>query len=127
MLATSEVSLRQLLTNSSVSLKVALVYLNPKLLLADPFLLATVSLDKPLISELDMAEGNFMTIKLDDCWPVPDEWTLKEGNEKDLGSCLFSYSIGVCVPTETGDRLAIVGGGSLTSADIPVSNNGIFN
>lgn len=58
-----------------------------------------VSISKLLIQPEIVENGNFMTFKVDDLLPVPEEWSLREGNEKDLNTskrrrfmreCLFS-------------------------------------
>ena len=40
-----------------------------------------------------MEDGNFINIKIDDLFPLPEEWSTKEGNKKDLNSSylIFNY------------------------------------
>jgi hypothetical protein len=74
---------------------VPISYLNPKLLPNppkegepnnQPELTIEASISNLLIP-MDVVEaGNFVTVKLDDAFPVPDEWALREGNEKDVNS-----------------------------------------
>jgi hypothetical protein len=80
----------------------ALQYLNPKLLQSVaqkgveavddvvPELEVELSISDLLLPTLVVDEGNFITIRLDDVLPVPEEWSLREGSEKDLNTSLFS-------------------------------------
>ncbi|KAJ3214771.1 Cilia- and flagella-associated protein 70 [Dinochytrium kinnereticum] len=106
-------------------------YLNARLLPApskegepnnQPEILFEVSLSRPLLSPEVVENGNFVTIKLDDVFPVPDEWTLKEGTEKDLNSNIYTYSLNLLVPAETTlERLISITGGSLTTCEVPMA------
>ena len=51
-----------------------------------PEITIEASISCPLIDPEVAEAGNFLTIKLDDLHPVPEEWTLKEGTEKDMNS-----------------------------------------
>jgi hypothetical protein len=51
-----------------------------------------VSLSNPLLPVEVMEAGNLMTITVDEMIPVPEEWMLKEGTEKDLNSSKY-YSL----------------------------------
>ncbi|RKP16794.1 hypothetical protein ROZALSC1DRAFT_24879 [Rozella allomycis CSF55] len=71
------------------SLQLPLVYAAGKQGLNDlppAFLTVTVSLDRPLLSHEELENGNIMTFKFSDFSPTPDDWTLKEPNERDLNS-----------------------------------------
>lgn len=80
------------------SKSLSLQYLNPKLLVAQkgveavedviPELEIELSISDLLLSPQVVDEGNFMTIKLDDVLPVPEEWSLREGSEKDLNTSM---------------------------------------
>ncbi|KAJ1542222.1 hypothetical protein HK405_010123 [Cladochytrium tenue] len=69
-------------------------YLNPRLLPPPskdgeqllPELAVEVSISNPLIRPEAIEAGNFITFSPEDFLPVPDEWTTKEGTEKDLNS-----------------------------------------
>lgn len=76
-----------------------IVYANQKLLQpasdAIPEIEIEVSISHPLLTESDLQGGSFASIRVEDVFPVPDEWTLKEGNEKDLNSSkiLLRYNV----------------------------------
>ncbi|KAI9002325.1 hypothetical protein BC832DRAFT_114900 [Gaertneriomyces semiglobifer] len=103
-------------------------YVNPRLLGKDddpnravPELDVEVSLSKHLIPPETVDNGTFMTFKVDDFLPVPDEWTLKEGNEKDINSNMYIYTLNFSMPAETTtDRLISIRGGTLVTSDAPV-------
>ena len=64
-------------------------YVNPKMLGSEslvPALDIEVKLSAPLLPAEAMEAGNLMTITVEDMSPVPDEWTLKDGVDKDLTS-----------------------------------------
>ncbi|KAJ3008042.1 UNVERIFIED_CONTAM: Cilia- and flagella-associated protein 70, partial [Siphonaria sp. JEL0065] len=98
-------------------------YLNPKLLPPppkegdpnnQPEITIDVLLSAPLLAPEVVEQGNFMYIKLEDLYPVPEEWTLKEGNEKDLNSNIYSYSISFAIPAESvPERIVTIPAGSL--------------
>ena len=71
------------------------MYLNPKLLPPPskegdpsnaPEITIEASISNPLIAPEIVEAGNFISFKLLDMYPVPEDWTLKEGTEKDLNS-----------------------------------------
>ncbi|KAJ3196420.1 Cilia- and flagella-associated protein 70 [Irineochytrium annulatum] len=107
-------------------------YLNPRLLPPPPKdgetpnlpeLTFEASLSKPLIPPDVVENGNFITVKLDDTFPVPDEWTLKEGTEKDMNSNIYNYAVSFMIPAEsTLDRLISIPGGMLTQSENPVAS-----
>ncbi|KAJ3101698.1 Cilia- and flagella-associated protein 70 [Phlyctochytrium planicorne] len=109
---------------------VSITYLNSRLLPGAskdgepsnlPELFFEASLSKPLIPPEVVENGNFITFKLDDLFPVPDEWTLKEGTEKDLNSNIYTYNLNLLVPAETSlERMVSIGGGSLTTSEVPI-------
>lgn len=45
-----------------------------------------MSISKLLIEPEVVEAGTFLTFKVEDALPVPEEWTLKEGTEKDMNS-----------------------------------------
>jgi hypothetical protein len=51
-----------------------------------------ITLSRPLIPAVVLQSGLFAQISVDDARPVPDEWSLREGNEKDLQSSKFRLS-----------------------------------
>ncbi|KND04050.1 uncharacterized protein SPPG_01495 [Spizellomyces punctatus DAOM BR117] len=80
-----------------------------------------VILSAPLIEPEVVENGTFLTFKVDDVFPVPDEWTLKEGNEKDLNSNIYTYTLNLMVPAEsTPERLVSIPNGTLMVTDVPV-------
>lgn len=67
-------------------------YTNPKMLGQDrPEFELAFELSQMLVKPADMESGNFINLKFDEMYPVPDEWTLKEGNEKDLNSSTYLF------------------------------------
>ncbi|KAJ3416941.1 Cilia- and flagella-associated protein 70 [Chytridiales sp. JEL 0842] len=121
-------------TNFKSSLPIS--YVNPKLLPSSkaaatvdasggegsnlPELNVDVSISNLLIPMDVIEAGNFVTIKLDDAFPVPDEWTLKEGTEKDLSSNIYQYTISFMVPASTSlERQITIAGGVLAQSEVP--------
>ncbi|KAJ3056144.1 Cilia- and flagella-associated protein 70 [Rhizophlyctis rosea] len=133
---------------------VPITYLNPRLLapgkneVEDPNKIpefeVEVSISEPLIPPEVVEQGNFITLKVEDVVPVPDEWSLKEGMEKDLNSSahsfwlyellglselttfrpldIFQYTLNMLVPSSTTpERLVQVTNGTLTNSDSPVN------
>ena len=73
---------------------IPIVYSNQKLLQpmsaeGGPEFEIEVSLSRPLLSEQELAGGTFISFRIEDVFPVPEDWTLKEGNEKDPNSSVF--------------------------------------
>ncbi|KAI8835610.1 hypothetical protein BJ741DRAFT_607390 [Chytriomyces cf. hyalinus JEL632] len=112
-----------LLPQLSIRETLSINYLNPKLLPPpakegdpnnQPELTVEVSLSGPLIPPEVVEQGNFLYFRLDDLFPVPDEWTLKDGNEKDLNSNIYSYAVSFVLPAESvPERVVTITGGSL--------------
>ena len=50
-----------------------------------------ISLSRALISPTDLQNGMFATLKVEEIYPVPDDWSLRDGNEKDLNSSSHTY------------------------------------
>ncbi|KAI9098181.1 hypothetical protein DFS34DRAFT_619887 [Phlyctochytrium arcticum] len=105
---------------------VPIVYANPKLLGKDaedptkagPEIEVEVTISRPLIQPEVVENGMFINIKVDDVFPVPDEWGMKEGNEKDLNSNIYTYTLNFMVPAQsTLDRRVSIQGGSLIMTD----------
>jgi hypothetical protein len=46
----------------------------------------TITFSRELISMATFEDGNFLTIKVEDMRSLPEDWSAKEGNEKDLSS-----------------------------------------
>ncbi|KAI9339399.1 hypothetical protein BDR26DRAFT_837865 [Obelidium mucronatum] len=121
------------LPSLSVKETTSFAYLNPKLLPPppkegdpnnQPEITVEVSLSAPLLAPEVVEQGNFMYIKLEDLYPVPDEWSLKEGNEKDLNSNIYSYSISFMVPAESvPERLVTIPAGSLMHCEAVIPDN----
>ncbi|KAJ3371785.1 hypothetical protein HDU91_004930 [Kappamyces sp. JEL0680] len=66
-------------------------YANPKMLTPNqemPVLAVEVILSKPLLSPAILGTSTFLTIALDDLKPVPEDWSLREGTEKDPNSSM---------------------------------------
>ena len=64
-------------------------YVNPKMLPTEPVKIVPectveISLSRPVLTQEELQNGIFATVKLDDISPLPEELTLREGNEKDL-------------------------------------------
>lgn len=57
-----------------------------------------ISLSRALIDPVSLQNGVFAKIIVEDMYPVPEEWSLKEGNEKDLNSSLF-WLMQTCILT----------------------------
>ncbi|KAJ3339170.1 Cilia- and flagella-associated protein 70 [Gonapodya sp. JEL0774] len=73
-----------------------------------------VVLSRPLLSEEDRATGMFIMISPRQVYPTPEEWTVKEANEKDPASNIYQYTLQVTVPSTGGrDRAVRVTGGML--------------
>ncbi|KAI8929249.1 hypothetical protein BC831DRAFT_6458 [Entophlyctis helioformis] len=110
---------------------VPVVYANPKLLSPAPESQKTtpectieVSLSRPLLRPEDILNGNFVTLRVDDVWPVPDEWTTKEGNEKDINSNIFTYTVNLTLPCESGgERVVSIPNGTIVAYEAPVSTD----
>ncbi|KAL2919158.1 hypothetical protein HK105_201433 [Polyrhizophydium stewartii] len=108
---------------------VPIVYTNPKLLSPSPESQKTtpecvieVLLSRPLLMPEEITGGNFVNLRIDEVYPVPEEWTTKEGNEKDLNSNIFSYAVNLVLPSANGgERMVSIGNGSLVPYDAPVN------
>lgn len=74
-------------------------YLNPRLLpttnnnnkgdddsMKGPEFTIEVTISNFLIDPEIIEHGNFINLQINELYPVPDEWSLKEGTEKDLNS-----------------------------------------
>ncbi|KAJ3142012.1 Cilia- and flagella-associated protein 70 [Physocladia obscura] len=115
---------------------ISISYLNPKLLPPpskegdpnnQPEIAIEVSLSSPLISPELVEQGNFLYIKLEDMFPVPDEWTLKDGNEKDLNSNLYSYVISFSIPAESvSERIVTIPAGTLLHCEAVIPDTPIL-
>ncbi|TPX60566.1 hypothetical protein PhCBS80983_g01686 [Powellomyces hirtus] len=106
-----------------------IAYLNTRLLGKDaddparigPDFDVEVSISRPLIQPEVVEAGTFLTFKVDDVAPVPEEWSCKEGNEKDLNSNIYSYSLNFMLPAEsTPERLVSISNGGLVMSDTPI-------
>eukprot|EP00842_Homolaphlyctis_polyrhiza_P007011 jgi/Hompol1/89/HPOL_005219-RA len=112
-----------------------IVYANPKLLAPSPESLKStpectleVVLSRPLLRPDEIMNGNFVAVRVEDVYPVPDEWTTKEGNEKDLNSNLFTYMINITLPSENGgERIVSVPNGTLVACEAPVTSDPSVN
>ncbi|KAI9204949.1 uncharacterized protein BJ171DRAFT_423701, partial [Polychytrium aggregatum] len=124
----------------SVSETLSVSYANPKLLPVpkspeediSPRIEVEITFDDHLIRPDIQDTSNCICLKIEDMLPVPDEWNVKEGSEKDLNSSdltnllcntrglkdIFQYSLNFVVPAESSpERLINVGGGTLTVSD----------
>lgn len=52
----------------------------------NPTISVEVTLSKPLIPTQVLQNGIFATLKPEEVYPVPEDWSLREGNEKDPNS-----------------------------------------
>lgn len=88
-----------------------------------PELEVEVSIDTPLLTREESDDGMFLILKVDDLWPTPDEWTLKEGSEKDINSNIFGYTLKINLPREKGrDRNVTIQNGLLVATE-NIANN----
>jgi hypothetical protein len=97
---------------------IPIVYLNSKLLASStekiPEVTVEISISRPLISTEALQHGVFVSISIDDMQPLPEEWSTKEANDKDLNSNLYSYSINIIVPSDKDSfRIITIPNGSL--------------
>lgn len=82
--------------DTRVSKHLPLAYVSPKLLQSGPpggqedvpELEIDLEISALLVAPEAIEEGNFITLKLDDVFPLPEEWSLREGTEKDLNSSM---------------------------------------
>ncbi|KAJ3022692.1 Cilia- and flagella-associated protein 70 [Thoreauomyces humboldtii] len=82
-----------------------------------------VSISRPLIQSDLVEAGTFLTFQVGDVSPVPEEWSCKEGNEKDLNSNLYSYTLNFMLPAEsTPERLVTISNGGLIMSDSPTTD-----
>ncbi|ORZ30084.1 hypothetical protein BCR44DRAFT_1517607 [Catenaria anguillulae PL171] len=84
----------------------AIEYANPKLLGPDdqqvkPAFTFVVSVDKPIVAWDDLESSVVAELHPVQVYPVPDEWNVKEANEKDVNSNLFNYTVGVTLPLDS--------------------------
>ncbi|KAI8838398.1 hypothetical protein BC829DRAFT_447402 [Chytridium lagenaria] len=100
-----------------------ITYLNPRRGVHNqPEIMFEAMLSKPLLAPEVVENGNFLTIRLEDVFPVPDEWTLKEGTEKDLNSNIYTYNINLLIPSEaTFERHILIPSGLLTTCEVPIT------
>jgi len=108
LLGTAEVSLfdrflKKKSANLSMNEVIPLVYTNTKILQPgseSPEIRLQISLSRPILSE-NGESGSIVSFSVYDIYPVPEEWSLKEGNEKDLNSNIFTYNLEFCLPGDT--------------------------
>jgi len=108
-------------------------YLNPRLLPATkgdddlaklPEFTVEVTISNFLIDPEFVEHGNFINLHLNEIYPVPDEWSLKEGTEKDLNSNIYSYKLNLCLPVdESNDRIISITNGQLVSGSVTIDSN----
>ncbi|KAJ3217632.1 Cilia- and flagella-associated protein 70 [Clydaea vesicula] len=80
-----------------------------------------ISLSSLLLDPEVVDNGNFIHLKVDDVYPVPEEWSLREGTEKDLNTNVFTYNINFMLPAQTTpERLITIPMGLLLQNDIAV-------
>jgi hypothetical protein len=107
----------------SCEMTLPLNYLNPKMLTPGqeiPSIELEIGISKPLLSVEAIQKGVFAKISLDTLSPVPEDWTLREGNEKDPNSStlpsldLYSYNVAFKIPSENdSERTITLGNGTL--------------
>ena len=77
----------------SFTQKIPIVYSNQKMLAANqevPAVNVEFTLSRPLLSGPLLSNSTFLTLTAEDLRPVPEDWTLRDGNEKDLNSSKIS-------------------------------------
>ena len=57
-----------------------------------------ISLSRPLVTAEYLEHGRFLTVEPFQMFPLPEEWAVKEVNEKDLNTNLYSYTISFLLP-----------------------------
>ncbi|KAI8901936.1 hypothetical protein BC833DRAFT_575629 [Globomyces pollinis-pini] len=86
-------------------------YVNSKMLglnQDNPILAIEVLISKPIIPVDVLQNGIFATIVPSDVYPVPEDWSLRDPNEKDLHSNMFHYTLNIKLPSVTGDGYRVV-------------------
>lgn len=76
----------------SISRKITINYINPKNLTSNqesPSITVEISLSRPLLSSSLLSNSVFMSIITEDIRPIPEEWSLRDGSEKDVNSSNF--------------------------------------
>lgn len=104
----------------SFSQTVPLVYQNQKLIdpKTPPEISVEVSLSAPLIAPQLLQQGLFASFKVEDVLPVPEDWSVREGNEKDACSNIYNYNISITIPKDgDGERQIELTNGQLTMSD----------
>lgn len=97
------------------------VYLNNKLLVTGsdtPEIQLQITLSRPIISESEES-GSMISFTIQDVYPVPEEWSLKEGNDKDLNSNIYTYNLEFSLPGEmqTSHRKITINNGLLVPCE----------
>jgi len=111
-----------------------IIYLNPRLLPSNtkgddeltkgPEFTVEVTISNFLIDPEIIEHSNFINLHLGEVYPVPEEWSLKEGSEKDLNSNIYSYKLNICMPVdESNDRIISIPGGQLVSGSVTSNPN----
>jgi len=87
--------LRDISSYLTITKTASINYINPRLLPATkgdedlaklPEFTVEVTISNFLIDPEIVEHGNFINLHLNELYPVPEEWSLKEGTEKDLNS-----------------------------------------
>lgn len=86
--------------NEEVNRTIALQYVNPKLIPnnEEASVDVTLSFTEPLLTATDIKQGNFIQVIPEDFEGLPEEWSTKDGVEKDLNSNLYGYNLHVYLP-----------------------------
>ncbi|KAI8821418.1 uncharacterized protein EV422DRAFT_528079 [Fimicolochytrium jonesii] len=83
-----------------------------------------VGISRPLIAPEVVEQGTFLALKVNDVAPVPEEWSTKEGNEKDLNSNIYSYALNFYLPAESvQERPISIACGTLVMSDSPIATD----
>lgn len=111
-----------------------IVYANTKLLGPDtttkvvgsvevkiPEIILEISISRPLIEATALQHGVFVNLNIEDLHPLPEEWSIKEGNDKDLNSSnylliidIYTYTLNIHVPSDKeAGRVIIIPNGNL--------------
>ncbi|TPX37150.1 hypothetical protein SmJEL517_g01059 [Synchytrium microbalum] len=97
-------------------------YVTPKMVAGSdaPLVDIELSLSKCLVSPADWEAGNLVAFTIADMAPVPDEWTTKEGSDRDPNSNIYTYTVNLVLSGQAGEERAIsFPGGILLNSDSP--------
>ena len=88
--------------NLSIKDVFPVIYTNNKLLHPGtevPEMELQISISRPILSEPEQS-GSIVSFTIQEVYPVPEEWTLKEGSDKDLNSNIYCYNLEFNLPID---------------------------